>query len=279
MSEPEVPARPVLQKLLTHGLGSAIVEDGYDQVGGVVVLAADARPLDTPEKLLRAHGFEAPGAEYVDVVRFELPPAARLTNPVEPGSGRTPLHPTGFLRAEAIVPVWELDRTRYSYGAEYWRIRADGAQRCLSSYEGVARGWRGAKGWRPWTPLVGTRARWRGAELAADLVGDSVLLATRADAGVAGWEEVRPQTWVTAVPAEECELFEAVFRATWRGLPVRLLASGPEQAHVQVLVDDEAQAHEAGATTVEPGVFEVTVARSELSDLRGVTNEVVPAAG
>lgn len=276
MSELQGQVRPVLQKLLTHGLGTAIVEDGYDQVGGVVVLAGDARPLDTPGKLLRAYGFDGE-PEFVDVVRFELPPLAALTNPAAPDAGRTPLHPTGFLRAEAVVPVWELSRTRYSFGAEYWRIRADGEQRCLSAYQGAARGWRGAKGWRPWSPLVGPRARWRGSEFVADVVGDSVLLSMRADSAPEGWEQVRPQTWVAAVPAADCELFEVVLTATWHGVPVRVLASGPEQARVLVVVDDEVQAHAAGAETVEPGVFEATVSRADLGEVTGVTNELAPS--
>lgn len=272
MSE-AAPQRPVLQKLLTHGLGTAIVDDGYDHVGGVVVLAGDASALDTPDKLLGAHGFEG-GQEFVDVVRFELPPLATLDNPAAPGSGRTPLHPTGFLTGDAVVPVWELSRTRYSFGAEYWRIRADGQQRILSSYQGAARGWRGAKGWRPWSPLVGPRARWRGTETCADVVGDGVLLSVRGDEGPAGWEEVRPQTWVAAVPAAECELFEVVLRAAWRGVPVRILESGPSEARVLLLIDDEEQARALGADTIEPGVFEATAARSELSDVEGVTNEL-----
>jgi hypothetical protein len=62
---------------------------------------------------------------------------ATLGNPASPDSGRTPLYRTGFLRADAVVPVWELDRTRYSFGAEYWPIRSDGEQRCLSVYQGA----------------------------------------------------------------------------------------------------------------------------------------------
>ena len=278
MSETAGTPRPVLQKLLTHGLGSAIVDDGYDHVGGIVVLAADAASLDTPDRLLSAYGFEA-GQEFVDVVRFELPPLASLGNPVAPGSGRTPLYPTGFLTADAVVPVWELSRTRYSFGAEYWRIRADGEQKCLSSYQGAARGWRGAKAWHPWSPLVGPRARWRGTELVADVVGDSVLLSVRADDGPEGWEQVRPQTWVAAVPAVECELFEVVLTATWQGVPVRVLSSGPAGARVLLLIDDAAHAESLGATVVEPGVFEATVATDDLADRHGVTNELAPQAG
>lgn len=275
MSESHGQGRPVLQKLLTHGLGTAIVEDGYDQVGGVVVLAGDARPLDTPGKLLRAYGFDGE-PEFVDVVRFELPPLATLSNPAAPDAGRAPLHPTGFLRAQAVVPVWELSRTRYSFGAEYWRIRSDGQQQCLSAYQGAARGWRGAKGWRPWSPLVGPRARWRGSEFVADVVGDSVLLSMRADSAPEGWEQVRPQTWVAAVPAAECELLEVVLTATWQGVPVRVLSSGPAGARVLLLIDDAARAEDLGATVVEPGVFEATAATDDLEGTRGVTNELAP---
>ncbi len=275
MSESTEGQRPVLQKLLTHGLGTAIVDDGYDQVGGIVVLAADAAALDTPDRLLSAYGFDG-GQEYVDVVRFELPPLATLANPVAPGANRDALYPTGFLRADTVVPVWELSRTRYSFGAEYWRIRSDGEQRCLSAYQGAARGWRGAQGWRPWSPLVGPRARWRGAELAADVVGDSVLLSVLAETGPEGWEQVRPGAWVAAVPAGECELFEVVITATWQGLPVRVLSSGPAGARVLLLVDDADRAEAVGATVIEPGVFEATVAADELTDTHGVTNELAP---
>lgn len=279
MTTSNPPERLVLQKLLTAGLGRAIVDDGYDQVGGIVVSAADAAPLDTPDRLLRAYGFDVTGLEFVDVVRFTLPPLAQLANPVAPDAERTPLYPTGFLRADVIVPVWELSRTRYSFEAEYWRIRADGEQKCLSSYQGVARGWRGAAGWRPWSQLVGPRARWRGIETAADVVGDSVLLSIRADDGPQGWEQVRPQTWVAAVPAGECELFEVVLTATWQGVPVRILDSGPAGARVLLLIDDEERAVALGATVIEPGVFEASAAVDDLEDRHGVTNELAPPMG
>lgn len=277
MSEPASGARPVLQKLLTHGLGTAIVDNGYDEVGGIVVLAPDAASLDTPDRLLSAYGFEG-GQEFVDVVRFELPPLATLANPVAPGSGRTPLYPTGFLRADTVVPVWELSRTRYSFGAEYWRIRADGEQRCLSAYQGAARGWRGAQAWQPWSPLVGPRARWRGSEVVADVVGDSVLLSVRADVGPQGWEQVRPETWVAAVPLPECELFEVVLTATWQGVPVRVLSSGPTGARILLQVDDAERAEALGAAVIEPGVFEATVPTGDLVGTQGVTHELAPQA-
>ena len=62
MSESALGSRPVLQKLLTHG-------------------------LDTPDRLLSAYGFEG-GQEFVDVVRFELPRLPTLTHPVAPDARR-----------------------------------------------------------------------------------------------------------------------------------------------------------------------------------------------
>lgn len=269
------PDRVVLQKLLTADLGRAVVEGGYDQVGGIVVSAADAVALDTPEKLLSAYGFDGAGQEFVDVVRFEVPPLARLGRP-SADERSWPTYPTGFLRAPVVVPVWELGRTRYPYGAEYWRIRSDGEQKCLSAYQGAARGWRGAQGWRPWSPLVGPRARWRGAELVADVVGDGVLVSAMGDAGPEGWEQIRPGVWSAAVPKEECELFEVVLTGTWRDVPVRVLGSDGTTSQLLLLSDDEEQAAAVGARLVEPGVFEASAPTDELVGVQGVTNELAP---
>ena len=103
------------------------------------------------------------------------------------------------------------------------------------------------------------------------MVGDSVLLSVRAETGPEGWEQVRPETWVAAVPAGECEVFEVVLSATWQGVPVRVLSSGPAGARALLLVDDADRAEALGATVVEPGVFEATVSADELTDRHGVT--------
>jgi hypothetical protein len=265
--------RTVLQKLLTADLGSAIVDQGYDQVGGHVVDAAAAAQLRTPEALLAAHGFEATG-EYVDVVRFELPPLARLERPSADGDRSWPTFPSGFLRGGSLVQVWELSRTRYPYGAEYWRIRADGEQRCLSAYQGAARGWRGAHGWRAPSPLVGPRARWRGHEVPADIVGDGALLTFGPADAPAEAEEVRPGVWAAAVSLADCELFETVLTATVEGVHVRVLESDGTTARVLLLSDREDDAARVGGGLVEPGVFEADVAVSRLTDTSGVTNEL-----
>ncbi|HEX6150579.1 hypothetical protein [Nocardioides sp.] len=265
--------RTVLQKLLTSDLGSAIVEEGYDQVGGYVVDAGAAAGLRTPDALLAAHGFEA-GGEYVDVVRFELPPLASLRRPTTEGERPWPTYPSGFLRGDSLVPVWELSRTRYPYGAEYWRIRADGEQRCLSAYQGAARGWRGASGWRAPTPLVGPRARWRGREVPADVVGDGALLTFGPADAPAEAEEIRPGVWAAGVPLADCELFETVLTASVDGVSVRVLESDGTTARVLLLSDREEDAARVGAGLAEPGVFEADVAVTRLADTSGVTNEL-----
>lgn len=269
--------RVVLQKLLTADLAGAIVEDGHDRVGGYVAVAADVADLRTPEALLRAYGYgQAP--EFVDVVRFERPPAAVLSKPSETPERTWAAYPTGFLRSGA--PVWLLGRTRYSYGAEYWRIRADGEQKCLASYEGCARGWRGARGWRPPSRMVGTRARWRGVEYAADVVGDGVLLTVGGEAppaGAADAREIRPGVWSAAVPIEECEVFEAVITATARGVRVRVLDSDGNTARVELVSDSPDEARQLGAGLVEPDVYEAVVPVGDLVDTAGMLNEYTRA--
>ena len=270
--------RVVLQKLLHSDLAAAIVDDGFDRVGGYVTRAGDVADLRTPEALLRAYGVDQ-APEYVDVVRFELPPAARLSKPSDTPERSWRAHPTGFLRGGA--PVWWLGLTRFSYGAEYWRIRSDGEQKVLSAYAGAARGWRGARGWLPPSRMVGTRARWRGVEYAADVVGDGVLLTAgpTPPEGAADAEEVRPGVWAVAVPLAECEVFEAVITATARGVRVRVLDSDGGMARVQVISDDPDEASLLGGTQVDEDCYEASVPVAELSDTGGVMNELATERG
>lgn len=119
MSEPFV-----LQKLLAAPVAAAIVETGSDQVGGLVTAASEVAGLRTPAQLLAAYGVEA-APEFADVVRFEQP---RLTVLTPPDNADRPWQtfPSGFLLGDSLARVWTMSRTRYSPGAEYWRIRADG---------------------------------------------------------------------------------------------------------------------------------------------------------
>jgi hypothetical protein len=268
-----VPEPVVLQKLLTAGIAASIVESGADQVGGYVTTASSVAGLRTPTEILTAYGVSA-ALEFVDVVRFEQPVMATF---YEPTDAERPWEtfPTGFLLGDSLARVWTLGRTRYSYGAEYWRIRSDGAQKRLSRYEGVARGWVGARRWRRPSPLVGTLARWRGREFFADLRGDSVLLSAITDDGPAGFEEVHPGAWSVEVPTAECEVFERVYTAEADRIPVRVLSVVGHDAEVMLLSDDPDDAAVIGAGLVEPGVYELVLHRDRLSNLRGIENQLV----
>lgn len=273
--------RIVLQKLLTGGMAGALVQEGLDEVVGAVIGAADASSLRTPAEILAAYGFDEQAStepEFVDVVRFAQPVLGRLSVPsVQDVRRPWPTYPTGFLRASTLIPVWNLARTRYPVGAEYWRVRSDGEQKPLSIYAGAGRGWRGATGWRPPAKFVGTKARWQGTEYVADVDGDQVLLTVGGDEGPDGFEMVRPRVWGRAVPIDGCEVFEIVATASVDASPVRVLEADGTNARVELTSGDPDDASRIGATSIEPGIFEAVVPMGRLAGLHVVTNELVPA--
>lgn len=270
-----MPEQLVLQKLLSTPTASAIVRSGSGQVGGYVTAASAVAGLHTPTAILGAYGVEE-SPEFVDVVRFEQPRLATFSTPAEEDRP-WPTFPNGFLRGDSLAQVWLMSMTRYSYGAEYWRIRYDGEQKCLSRYEGVARGWTGAQQWRPPSPIVGTLARWRGGEFFADVVTESVLLTSISDQAPAGFDLVHPRVWSATVPLAECEVFERVFTAELDGVPVRLLRNAGGRAEVLLLADDPAAVERVGAGLVEAGVYELDVNANRLANLQGVENQLVPS--
>ncbi|MFL0295097.1 hypothetical protein ACJH6J_29285 [Mycobacterium sp. SMC-18] len=265
----------VLQKLLATPVSSAIVENGLDQVGGYVTEASAVVGLRTPADLLAAYGIDA-APDFADVVRFEQPRLATFTKPSD-AERRWRDFSHGFLLGGSLAPVWRMSRTRFSHGAEYWRIRSDGEQKCLSHYAGAGRGWVGAKRWRPPSPMVGTLARWQGREYFADVIAETVLLTALTENGPTGFEPVRPHAWSATVPLSECEVFERVFTAQVDGVPVRILRRAGETAEVLLLNDDPADAERVGAGLVEAGVFEAVVAADRLAEVHGVENQWVPS--
>jgi hypothetical protein len=267
----------LLQKLLTAPVAAAIVEAGSDQTGGYVAAASEVAALRTPADLLAAYGIHA-SPEFADVARFEQPRLATFSPPS--GEGRPwQTFPNGFLLGDSLARVWNMGRTRYPFGAEYWRIRSDGEQKRLSHYAGAARGWVGARQWRPPSPMVGTMARWRGTEFFADVQTETVLLTMIGDSASAGFEQVRPGAWSSTVGLSECEIFERVFSAVLDGVPVRLLRRAGPQAEVLLLSDDPAAAERLQARLVEPGVYEAVVDAGRLANVHGVENQLAPPAG
>ncbi|KUI39785.1 hypothetical protein [Mycobacterium sp. GA-2829] len=271
-----MPEPIVLQKLLNSNTATAIVENGHDQVGGYVTMASEVAGLRTPADLLGAYGVTG-APEFVDVVRFSQP---RLATFSAPSGGERPWHTfaNGFLAGDSLAQVWIMGRTRYPYGAEYWRIRSDGEQKRLSRYEGAARGWHRARQWRPPSTVVGTMARWRGGEFLADVMTDGVLLTLLAAEAPPGFEQIRPGAWSATVPLTECAVFERVYTAELDGIPIRLLRTTQGRAEVLLLSDDPADAERVGAHFAEPGVFELAVEAKRLANVRGVENQLTPAS-
>lgn len=263
-----------LQKLVHPGMSAQIFERGYDRVGGFVIDVADANTLPTPEVMLAAYQLGGHWGEWVDVVRFAVPACAQVTRPTT-AERPWPTYPTGFLApvGDAIVPAWVLSHTRYSPGAELWRIHSDGRQEMLLWYAGAARGWVGARGWRPASRYVGTRATWQDVEYSADVSGGEVELTTFEDPTDSEWMQHRQATWSRTVPAAQCEIFEIVFSATIGGVPVRVLDVEGATAHVQLVGDDPTQAERIGAEPIDLGIFEKpTVPVQLLADRQLVAN-------
>jgi hypothetical protein len=272
-------SRVVLQKLLHRGLSEMILERGYDQVGGFVVEAAAAAELRTPAALRAAYGIAEDGVASVDVVRFVTPACAALTAP--PGVERPwPSYPQGFLQpvAGVIVPVWVLSTTRFSPGAEVWRIHADGTQEMLASYGGAARGWSGAREWRPASRYYGTRALWQGTEYAADVDGEDVALTSFVEPEGDGWSQQRPATWSRVVGLADGEVYELDFSASLQGVPVRVLEVIGGDVRLEVEGDDPQVAEQLGASMIDFGRFELSgVPGALLTQTQLVAHQLAPA--
>lgn len=275
--------RTVLQKLLHPGLSQLTRERGYSQVGGYVVEAAAATDLRTAGALRDAYGWPSDGSEYVDVVRFEVPLCATLAVP--PQVERPwPSYPLGFLRpvGDAIVPVWSMSTTRYSPGAELWRVTDAGRQEILAVYGGAARGWTAVDGqppvkeWHPSSRFLGTRAVFDGTEFAADVRGDHVELASYIEQTYEEWSQPRLGVWVRTVPLADCTVYELDFTAALRGVPLRVLEEYNGSVRAQLLTDDPEIAGRLSAVMVDHGVFEVSgVPGAELSDTQLLAKELV----
>lgn len=279
----------VMQKLVTPRVSQAFFQQGYDHLGGAIVRAGDVADLTTPSAIVQAWQMDYEGSpfaadpEFVDVLRFPVHPLMTLTTPVDAPARPWPTYSTGFLGGPGVVaPVWMLERTRVPAGAELWRIERDGAQRLLTVFGGPARGWDGAHGYFPPVQLIGTRAKWRDLDVPADLVGDGnhVELAVVGDIAPDGFEQVRPGVWAGAVPRDDVtELFEVVITATYRGVACRILQQTPAESRIVLLTDDPDEAHRVGAQESDIGMFELTVATDELTDISGQTRHAgsVPA--
>ncbi|GAA1914124.1 hypothetical protein [Nocardioides hwasunensis] len=275
----------VLEKLLVPEVSRRIVEQGYDVLTGPVYRPEDHIGL-TPVERVRALGLDGPDGpfgeapDHVDVVRFGTHPLMDLrvpTNALGHADVPWPTYPTGFLRDGTAT--WILTMTRMPVSARYVRVGLDGTEREFSRYLGAARGWQGAKGYFPPLHLIGPRARFGALDLPCSYTADqqSVELVWVGDDQVPeGFEPVRPMVHSRTAPVSACEVFDIALVARWRDHRVRVLQQAGDEVLVVVTPDSAADAAELGATEVEPGVFQATVAAGELADREGVRSDPMP---
>lgn len=274
--------RTVLQKLLHPGLSRLIRERGYSQAGGFVVEAGASVALRTAGILREAYGWPPDGSGHVDVVRFEVPSCATLTTPSN-ADRPWPTYPHGFLRpvADALVPVWNLSTTRYSPGAELWRISDTGDQELLAVYRGAAHGWTAVenqppvKEWHPSSRFFGTRAVYQGTEYAADIHHDLVELTAYVEQQSGGWSQPRQGVWSRTVALADCTVYELHFTAALSGIPLRVLEEHNGVVRAELMTDDPETAERMSALMVDYGVFEVPgVPGTRLTDTKLVANQL-----
>lgn len=274
----------VLQKLLMPWLSQAIGDRGHPYVGGPVVRAADVSHLRTPRALVDALDLRASAAfvddpPFVDVLRFAAEPLMNLVTPL-PVQRPWPTYPMGFLTGPGagMTPVWTLERTRVPRGAELWRIHADEREELLTVFDGLADGWRGARGYTPPTHLVGPRAVVDGVEYPAELLhldATQVEVAHVGDDVPPGFRQVRPSLATRRVGLDEVERLHSVnLRCSWLGMRVRALL--PMGAETLVLAEqptlEEVERSRLGE--VEPGIYEGVAPRDELVVGEGVDTEL-----
>lgn len=258
----------------------AILENGFAHVGGFV---ADARatPHEGAAATLARWGFEegaSPfGTDAVHVMTFPAHRLMQLTSPTNCPARPWPTYPSGFLAAPPIIPVWWLQRTRTPRGTVLWRVEPDGERIAVARYEGLARGWRGARGYLPPTDFVGMRAEWGGADLPAEFVDGetAVELVALAPTRPPGFEAARPMTWVRTVPlAGLARLFELTLTCRHDEYDWRIIGQRSDVAVLELRDNDPTVARTLGARQVDVGVFESEVRRSELVDVSGHTREI-----
>jgi len=280
------PHNEVLERVVSPGLSAAILEQGYDLIGGAVVRAGDVTSLTTPAAILDAWRLRHDGSpfasdpDHVDVLRFPVHPLMVLTSPPEGAERPWPTYSSGFLGGAAVAPVWFVERTRAPLGTELWRIARDGEQRLLARFDGPADGWSGGRGYYPPVHLVGARAKWEALDVPAEITADGtqIELVVVGDSAPAGFGPARIGVWRRLVPRHEVqELFELIVTCRYRDVPCRIIQRTPEQARLLLLGDDPEDVRRVGAAEADIGAFEVTVPTTELTDIAGETRQSVLA--
>lgn len=295
----------VLQKAVTPQMSAAYVERGLDRVFGYVVPAADVAGVTTTEGLFELHGLGFSGTPFapdrpIDVLHLPTPPTAGLVRATGgtdaaarqaaggPFLDRAPFTGTGLATVgDVVTPLSWLEHTRLTPGARLWRFTPGAAEpELVGTYHGVAFGWQNhltGDDFHAVAPskYVGPVARTESGTYAADVrTGDDgrptvVTVVTLApDAEQHGFTRTAAGMWAKQLaPAEVSDLFEIHATARWHGIPVRIVDQGPpdaagaQQCRISSLAHDADVAEGLHMDKVDPGVYEATVALTDLADV------------
>ncbi|PWR08326.1 hypothetical protein DKT68_16110, partial [Micromonospora acroterricola] len=157
------PARPtVMQKAIAPSQLAYYLDRGYDRVSGFVHRAGELAHLTTPAQLHDALGLSYPGspftrdAEEIYVLRwpahrpslYRIPYGGQNEPAMRAMEGwvieRPPFRGNGFAPGESsdVVAEFKVDSARLPYGAQLWRIGADGTERVIAVLDTDALLWR-----------------------------------------------------------------------------------------------------------------------------------------
>ncbi|MFC5927349.1 SseB family protein [Micromonospora vulcania] len=159
------PARPtVMQKAIAPSQLAYYLDRGYDRVSGFVHRAGELAHLTTPAQLHDALGLGYPDspferdAEEIYVLRwpahrpslYRIPYGGQNEPAMRAMEGwvieRPPFRGNGFAPGESsdVVAEFKVDSARLPYGAQLWRIGADGAERVIAVLDTDTVSWRRA---------------------------------------------------------------------------------------------------------------------------------------
>lgn len=294
----------VLQKAVTPQMSTAYVERGLDRVFGYVVPAADVAGVTTTAELYELHGLGFPGSPFapgrpIDVLHLPTPPTAALVRATGgndaagrqatggPILDRPPFTGTGLATVgDVITPLSWMEHTRLAPGTRLWRF-SPGADEpeLVGTYHGVAFGWQNHLDGDTFhavvpSKYVGIVARTADGTFAADVrTGEDgrpavvTVVSPAPDAEQHGFTKTSAGMWAKQLaPAEVSDLFEIHATARWHGIPVRIVDQGPDDQGVQrcrisSIATDADVAEKNLMDKIDPGVYETTVALSDLTDV------------
>ncbi|GIH45204.1 SseB protein N-terminal domain-containing protein [Microbispora rosea] len=286
-AEPE-PALPVVQKPLTPYDLRTHLGEGESRVSGYCHHALDVAHVATPAVLADALGrgaddglISGEGSLFllrwrtvglnlyrtpyggIDEAGMAAVAGWVIEEPPFVGMGLAP-------NVDSLVREYKVDAVRLPHGSEIVELTAAGTEVVRAVHDGDLGRW--LPGEHPsHTPASSYRARWRGAEFAAnpDAGHDGLLIRLLSDVPADGFEERAPGRFVRPVPAEECE---AVFHVTrvceWRGAPCLVRDERTGELLLEYTGGRLPVARALGMERIERGVHRRWVGREEVSEPR-----------